>query len=162
MEDLTKKPSSTQVVLEAVRELHEQEQVVTRETVAEMTGLKLSIVDDRLGALLDDGKVRRVLRGVYVPEELHPPARPISKTVLPDGTALYEIGDEVLRLTPREDRTLAFLTAGAATQAAAIECGRQTSMMVTEMATKVQRLEKIIAALKAAKDVPQPQMSLLQ
>jgi hypothetical protein len=35
-------------VLQAVQDLHAQEQIVTRETLAEFTGLKLAIVDDRL------------------------------------------------------------------------------------------------------------------
>lgn len=108
--------TSTMRILDAVCELHALEQVVTRETVAELTGLKLTIVDDRLRALADDGRVKRVLRGVYVPVEVHPPARSISKTVLDDGTVKIEIGNDVLTLTPREDRALAMLQAGAAIQ----------------------------------------------
>lgn len=113
---MTAKPTSTQRIYDAVCELHALEQVATRETVAELTGLKLSIIDDRMRALVDDGKIKRVLRGVFVPVEVHPPARCISKTVLPDGMVKLEIGDEVLTLTPREDRALALLQAGAAMQ----------------------------------------------
>lgn len=109
-------PTSTQRIYEAVCELHSLEQVATRDTVAELTGLKLAIVDDRLRALMDDGKLKRVLRGVYVPVEVHPPARCISKTVLTDGTVKIEIGDDVLTLTPREDRALAMLQVGAVMQ----------------------------------------------
>lgn len=118
------KETSTQRIYDAVCELHALEQVATRETVAELTGLKLSIVDDRLRDLRDDGQVRRVLRGVYVPVEVHPPARSISKTVLTDGTVKIEIGDEVLTLTPREDRALAMLQAGAAMQVLGVATGR--------------------------------------
>lgn len=117
-------PTSTQRIYDAVCELHALEQVATRETVAELTGLKLSIVDDRLRALMDDEKIRRVLRGVYVPVEVHPPARSISKTVLTDGTVKIEIGDEVLTLTPREDRALAMLQAGAVMQVLGIATGK--------------------------------------
>lgn len=116
--------TSTQRIFDAVCELHALEQVATRETVAELTGLKLAIVDDRLRDLKDDGRVRRVLRGVYVPVEAHPPARSISKTVLTDGTVKIEIGDEVLTLTPREDRALAMLQAGAVMQVLGIATGR--------------------------------------
>ena len=112
----TPAPTSTQRIYEAVCELHALEQVATRDTVAELTGLKLAIVDDRLRALMDDGKLKRVLRGVYVPVEVQPPARCISKTVLTDGTVKIEIGDEVLTLTPREDRALAMLQVGAVMQ----------------------------------------------
>ena len=142
--------TSTQRILDAVCELHALEQVATRETVAELTGLKLSVVDDRLGALVDDDLLKRVLRGVYVPVEKHPPARPMSKLILPDGMVKLEIGDEVLTLTPKEDRALALLQAGAATHAAAIETGRQTSIMVTEFAARIQKQDREIAALKAA------------
>ena len=103
------------------------EQVATRETVAELTGLKMGIVDDRLRALMDDGKLKRVLRGVYVPVEVHPPARCISKTVLTDGTVKIEIDDEVLTLTPREDRALAMLQAGAVMQVLGISAGKATA-----------------------------------
>lgn len=113
-------PTSTQRIYDAVCELHALEQIATRETVAELTGLKLGIADDRLRSLVDDGRIKRVLRGVYVPVEVHPPARCISKTVMTDGTVKIEIGDEVLTLTPREDRALAMLQAGAAVQALGI------------------------------------------
>lgn len=143
------KATSTQRIYDAVCELHELEQVATRETVAELTGLKLSVVDDRLGALVDEGKLKRVLRGIYVPVETHPPTRSISKTVLPDGCVKVEVGDEVLTLTPREDRILASLLAGAATHAAAIESGRQTVTLVTEYAARISRVENIVRAAMA-------------
>ena len=59
------KGNSTEQVYAAVQELREQGQIATRESVMELTGLKLSIVDDRLRALVDDGRLRRLIRGVY-------------------------------------------------------------------------------------------------
>ena len=143
--------TSSQRVYEAVRELRAQEQTATRETVAALTGLKLSTVDDRLAVLVDDGKLKRVLRGVYEVVEVYPLARAISKTVLGDGYVKYEIGDDVLTLTPTEDRTLALLTAGAATQVAAIEAGRQQVMLATEMAHRVRKLENQVERLAEAR-----------
>ena len=61
---MTTKRSSTQIILEAVQDLHAQEQVVTRETLHALTELKLSVIDDRVGALIDDGLVVRVQRGL--------------------------------------------------------------------------------------------------
>ena len=129
--------SSTSIVLEAVRDLHAQEQVVTRETLAQVTGLKMTVIDDRIGVLVDDGQVVRVRRGVYVPAVVHAPSRPMSKTVLPDGTIKIEIGDELLTLTPREDRTLALLQAGVAVQYASIESGHQFSAFVAEISRRL-------------------------
>lgn len=71
--------------------------------------MKLTVIDDRLGTLTDDGMLLRVQRGVYVPAVQHPVAPPMSKAVMPDGTVKIEIGDGMLTLTPREDRALANL-----------------------------------------------------
>lgn len=150
--------STTALVLEAVQDLHAQEQIVTRETLAELSGLKLSVVDDRLGVLADDGAILRVQRGVYVPAPRHPPARPMSKTVMPDGMVKIEIGDEVLTLTPREDRALANLMAGAAAQAAAIETGRNTAILAAELSEEVKRLRRQVQALTEKVDPGQGQL----
>lgn len=150
--------STTALVLEAVQDLHAQEQIVTRETLAELTGLKLSVIDDRLGTLADDGAILRVQRGVYVPAPQHPPARPMSKTVMPDGMVKIEIGDDVLTLTPREDRALANLMAGAAAQATAIETGRNTALMAAELGEQVKQLRRHVAALENRIDPNQGQL----
>lgn len=145
---------STKRVLDAVRELRAQDQTATRETVAELTGLKLSIVDDRLRALVDEGELKRLLRGIYELVQKYPPARPMSKTILGDGMLKIEIGDVVLDLTPTEDRNLALLQAGAAAQVAAIETGKQHLFLATELAAKVEALGREIRALKAAQREP--------
>jgi hypothetical protein len=141
---MTAKKSSTQVVLDALRDLHQQEQIVTRETLHELTGLKLSIIDDRLKALIEEMLIVRVGRGVFVPAEQHPPARPMSKTLLPDGTVNLEIGDQVLILTPAEDRMLARIQAGVMMQAASIEVGHQTALLNGEIQGRLNRFERTI------------------
>lgn len=135
-------PVSTQRVYDAICELHSLEQVATRETIVELTGLKLAIVDDRLRALIEADRVKRVIRGIYVPVEVHPVARTISKTVLPDGTVKIEIGDDVLTLTPKEDRALAMLQAGAATHATAIQASLQMLERSAEFQVVLDRMEK--------------------
>lgn len=144
---MTEKRSSTQIVLEAIQDLHAQEQIVTRETLRELTGLKLTVIDDRIGALIEDGLVVRVQRGVFVPVASHPPARVISKTVLPDGTVKIDIGDTVLTLTPREDRMLAGLQAGVVMQAAAIELGHHSAMVAGEMQGRLNKVERHLAKM---------------
>ncbi len=46
------KKSTLMLVLEAVQDLHAQEQIVTRATLAELTGLKRTTIDDRLDGLV--------------------------------------------------------------------------------------------------------------
>ena len=150
--------SSTTIVLEAVQDLHAKEQIVTRETLAELTGLTLSIIDDRVGTLVDRGDILRVQRGVYVPAIQHPPARAMSKTLLADGWVKIEIGDMVFLLTPREDRMLAALQAGAAAQAIAIETGRNIAMLAAEQAEEIKRLRRRVAALEAPVNPSQAQL----
>ena len=143
-----RKPSA-EVVFEAVCDLHSEERAVTRETLAQITGLKLSVVDDRLGVLVDDGLIHRVQRGVYVPAAQHPPARPISKTILPGGMVKIEIGDDVLTLTPRESRALGEIQAGAAHQYIEIEAQNYLSEAVGDLWLAHKSLRKRIRALEA-------------
>ena len=139
---------STQRVFEAVRELRAMEQIATRETVAELTGLKMGIVDDRLRSLVDDGKLKRLLRGIYELVEQFPPPRAISKTVLGNGAVVYDIGDDVITLSPQEARVLAELSLGAAGTAVLIHSTNQHLFLATELAAKVEKLERELKAQK--------------
>lgn len=133
--------TTSRAVLEAIEDLHAQEQIVTRETLAEVTGLKLAVIDDRVSYLIDTGDVHRVQRGVFVPAPKHRPARAISKTLLPDGTTLLEFGDEhAVVLTPRENRMLGEIMTGAGEQFARIESGHQAAMMASELKQQVAQL----------------------
>lgn len=55
--------SSTDQIYAAVQELRELGQEATRHTIAQLTGLKMTVVDDRLRTLADDGRLRRLVRG---------------------------------------------------------------------------------------------------
>ena len=133
--------TTLQQILDTVQELHNLEQIVTREAVREVTGLALTTVDDRLAVLVDRGDITRIGRGVFVPAVRHPPARPISKTVLPDGSVKLEIGDEVLTLTPREDRHLAAMMAGSVAQLAAVTEGHELAATVAALRRRIGQLE---------------------
>ncbi|HFH2978622.1 TPA: hypothetical protein ACGJSI_005610 [Pseudomonas aeruginosa] len=144
------KKSSTQAVLDAVRELHSQQQIVTRQTLVELTGLKPGVVDDRLSVLVDDLLVLRVERGVFVPAPQFDPPRPITITQIPGGWAKVEISDDhVITLTPAEKRMLGELLAGAAQQFAAIDIGHSNQILAAELALKIRKLEREVAALRA-------------
>lgn len=147
MTDTTTKPekptkSNAEIVLETVQDLHAREQIVTREILADVTGLKLTTIDDRLGYLVDNGKVRRVQRGVFVPMEQHKPARPISRTLCPDGTTVLEVGDTVMILTPRESRMLGEVMTGAAQQFVAIEIGHEGARLNAVLAAQVSEVRR--------------------
>ena len=153
-ETASKPIPSTERIFQAVRELRAMDQIATRDTVAELTGLKMTVVDDRLRALVDDGKLKRLLRGVYELVESFPEPRAISKTVLPSGAVVYDIGDEVLTLSPQEARVLAELSMGAAGTAVLINSTNQHLYLATELAAKVEKMEREMKALKAHKPTP--------
>ncbi len=146
--------TSTQRIFDAVRDLREVDQIATRETVAELTGLKMAIVDDRLRALVDDGKLKRLLRGVYELVETYPQTRNISKTILDSGYVMIEIAgrkdepDIVLHLTPSEDRALSMLSVGAAGQAILINSTNQHLFLATELAAKVEAQGRELKAMR--------------
>ena len=144
--------SSTDLIFEAVRELRSLDQVATRETVAELTGLKQSIVDDRLRALVDDGKLKRLMRGVYEVVHTYDPPRVMSRTILEDGSVKYDIGDTVLTLTPSEDRRLAELGAGALQTATTIHSTKEHLFLATQLAARVEKMQRLLDAIKHQMD----------
>ncbi|RKG33748.1 hypothetical protein [Acinetobacter tianfuensis] len=140
--------SNAETILEAIEDLHNQEQIVTRETLSQLTGLKLSIVDDRLRCLVDSGQIIRVQRGVFIPAPKHRQARLMSKMVLPDGTVKIEIGDdEILTLTPREARHLGNLMVAEAMQYANIEMGHHMAILQSEVTSQVRKLNRQVSDL---------------
>ena len=142
------KPRSTaEVVMGAIEDLHAREQIVTREILSELTGLKLTTIDDRLGHLVDTGKIRRVQRGVFVPLEQHRPARPISRTLCPDGTTVLEVGDTVMILSPRESRMIGELMAGSSQQYAAIEIGHETARLNAALQAQISDVRREVARM---------------
>lgn len=136
------------LILEAVEDLHNLEQTVTRTVLQHHTGLKLTTIDDHLKNLVNDGLIYRVQTGVFVPAFQHPPARPVSVMMLPDGTTIHDIGDDVIKLTPREQRMHSALTAGFSAQAAQVEQGQQQSRMIAEMASQIRNTNRQISELQ--------------
>lgn len=153
MEPTAKKaPSTGQIIISAIENLHAEGQVITHDTIAAATGFKLTIVNDHVARLLDDGKIHRVARGVFAPALQAPPARPISATILTGGMVKLEIGDICLDLWPEEARALGALTAGQFARFSNIQDRTETQAMVTEMAMEMKKMRREIAALKQEPD----------
>ena len=157
MTDTATKPtkSNAEIVLSAVQDLFAREQIVTREILAELTGLKLKTIDDRLGHLVDTGKIRRVQRGVFVPLEQHRPARPISRTLCPDGTTVLEVGDTVMILSPRESRMIGELMAGSSQQYAAIEIGHEAARLNAALQAQISDVRREVARMGLTREEDQ-------
>lgn len=155
---------TTEAVFAAVKELRAMQQPANREAVERITGLKMAIVDDRLRVLVNDHKrLYRIERGLYELVEVFPEPRAISKTILPSGMVVYDIGNEVIQLTPQEARVLGELSVGAAASAIMIKDSDDFRVQLSQQATTIKVLQGQIKALeytfKASKNIRQ--MALL-
>lgn len=117
--------SSRVLVMDAIKDLYDQEIPVTSPAIMRVTGLKPVTVADCIKELKERGEIWAPERGVYRPVLKHPPARAVSRTTLPDGTVKLEVGDEILTLTPRESRMVAEAMGGSAALLVAIESANQ-------------------------------------
>ena len=116
---------NSQKVLEAIQDLHNLEQIVTRENLSSSLAMPMSVIDASLAYLVDCGHIVRIQRGVFRPSVAHSPARMISQSELSDGCVLIEIGDDIsLTLTPKEARIIGTMLQGRAIQYAQIESGQ--------------------------------------
>ena len=91
--------------------MHASNRSAGRTIISNMTGLKMTIVDDHIKRLKDDGRIRLVVNGVFEPVEITQD-RAISSTVVPGGGVKLEIGDVCIDLTPRECRNLVAVVGG--------------------------------------------------
>lgn len=139
--------TNKQMVLDAVVDLNNQEQSVTRETLSVVIDLSLAIIDEKLTSLVNDGLIHRIQRGVYVPTVKHNQARIISKIVLPCGTVKVDIGDDVWTLTPKEARILGSLMAADAMQYSNIEIGHHAALTTAKMDLEMKEMRKMLRDL---------------
>lgn len=136
--------TNKQRVLDAVIDLHNQEQIVTRETLSDILDLKQTIIDDNLSSLTNDGFIHRIQRGVYVPTIIHKPARVITRSGLNDGCVVIEIDRLVLILTPKEARELGKQMMGDAMQYSNIEIGHHAAHATANLELEFKNMRKAI------------------
>lgn len=150
----TTRPTS-QIVFDAIVELHNAEQIVTREVLRDVTGLKMTVIDDHIKTMCDNERVRRIKNGVFAPMLAPPPARAVSVTSIPGGLCKIEVGDTCLELWPREERLLGKLLAGAAVEYSNIQTGHEAGIVAVELMGRIKRLERELAGYREKKDEQQ-------
>lgn len=104
------------LIYQTIVDLGESNKVATRQVLMETLGLTYSIIDDHVKRMIEDGRVRRLVAGVF---EAVPPAaedRAVSMTFVPGGGGKLEVGDTCLDLTLRELRMVGLATAGVVMQ----------------------------------------------
>lgn len=137
-----------EAIYQAAVDLHNAGRVITRQVLQKITTFKMGIVDDHVTRMVDNGRLRRVTSGVLEVVEQFPANRPISKTVLANGTTKLEVGDQLLELTPGEARVLGKSLMGEAMELAQIQGERE----VHDLAAKTERqLEEVRRQLVGSK-----------
>ena len=99
---------SRAIVLACIKRLCDksEKRVANYCDIVSESGISPHVVKDRCKELVESQEIERVSRGVYGAVKVFAPPRPISKTVLADGEVVLEIGDDVVHLTPQEERLL--------------------------------------------------------
>lgn len=128
-------------VYEAICDLLSVEKEATVDSIVFLIGVNRTIVNDAIKGLKERELIYSPERGTYKPVDIHPPARPMSRTLLGNGLNKVEVGDVVMDLTPKETRMLANLLAGAAAESAGVEAGRAMTIMAGQLAERVKKLE---------------------
>lgn len=142
--------STTRRTLEAIRYLYALKQrAVSTVEIEACSELSLSRVQDSLKRLLDSGEITRLGRGMYEPLIKHQPPRPISQTLLSDGTCKIEVGDIMMELTPLEHKTLVRMLGGVMAEAAQMAA---ESVALQQVAVHSARIERADARLKKIED----------
>jgi DNA-binding Lrp family transcriptional regulator len=108
--------TNRETIYEGIQSLEASGRRATRRILSQMLNLKLSIVDDHIDRLEEDGMVRRLGGGVMELVAQHAPSRAMTVTRNLDGSCCVEFGDVIFSLTPQEERMLAMHLHGAAMQ----------------------------------------------
>ena len=106
--------TSRQQVLQAIRDLRAAHRQASRQAIADVLNVKLSIVDEHVKNLKDEGLITAVIAGIFEAVDTRPD-RAVSGTWTENdfGTVFkLEVGDHCLDLSPRETRQVALLTGG--------------------------------------------------
>lgn len=136
-------------VFEVIRQIYDAGGEPTRERIAEISGLKLTTVDDRIKELRREGYISPQKQS-YRPTQVHAPARACSVTFMPDGMTKIELGDYVMMMVPAEAREMGLALQGKALEATALQAHHTLNAALVEIATKLRRVEQDLAASRAA------------
>lgn len=138
--------ATSQIIWDAIVDIYNQEQIVTRQTLKEATGLKMTVIDDHVGRMVDNEHLRRVQDGVFVPIPRFEPPRPVYGSVTTDGFFVLEVGDKVVVMQPREARLAGALLAGQFAQFSNIQSGHDLNVLLNTVYAELKQLKRDLGA----------------
>lgn len=123
---------------------HQRQRPISPIELEAETGFTKEQTVEILRVCRERGQVFIVGRGLYAPVVQHAPPRAISLTMLHDGSAKIEIGDELLSLGPLEYRTLTRLVGGIASETAMLAAEGNTATKLSAMAASAHRNDDLL------------------
>ncbi|MEJ5028805.1 hypothetical protein WH303_06505 [Comamonas sp. MYb69] len=124
--------TTSQIIWGTVMDLRSAGQAISRKRLMELSDMPYTKVDDHVSRWIEEGRMRRVVDGVYEVVDPMPEPRAVSVTDLPDGMTLVEIGDQELRLWPTEARALGQRMAGNAFQFTQLQTRDDVAALLVE------------------------------
>lgn len=150
--------STRERVYQCIVELTSYGRAASRNRIAELTNLKLHIVDEQIRQLKNHDRIRKLENGVYELVLEFQPDQAISMTVLPSGLVRIEKGDSVSDWNPSEARTLALMLAGRAAQIAQLHVQQDMEVRIARLENRqrAERQWRELAVRKLATASPAP------
>lgn len=152
----TTTPKATgQIIWDTILALRENGQAISRQRLMELTGLRYTLVDDHISRWIEEGRLRRVVDGVYELPEPMPEPRGVSVTDLHNGQIMIECGDQVIHLWSAEIRALSRQLGGFALQLAQLQTQHDMGALLAEatvrnraQSDRISDLERELRAMK--------------
>lgn len=109
----TKTMVTSSDVLQTIIDLYQSNppREATRKTISCELGVAYRLVDEHVDRLLERGKIRRVLAGMFAPVEVQRD-KVVSSTHVPGGRIKLDVDDVCIDLSPRDARAIVQVLAG--------------------------------------------------
>lgn len=151
MNEPQQRPTTGQIIWETMQSLRDDGQIISRQRLMELTGLTFTKIDDHVSRWVDDGRLRRVVDGVFELVDSLPEPRAVSVTDLHDGQTLIEVGDQQMRLWPTEIRALGLRLVGSAMQFAQLQTQHDMGYVVADLTVRLRSMANELANLRREK-----------
>ncbi len=154
-----------QIIWDTMHLMRQHGQEISRQRLMELTGLKYTLIDDHVSRWIEEGRLRRVVDGVYEFPAPEPEPRPVLFTDLPDGTTIIEVGEQILQVSRWELHAISLRSAGNSIQFGNQQTRSDMAAMYAEAMVRIRNQADQICdlqrqLLKVAR-AASPQMDLL-
>lgn len=93
----------------------------------------MTVIDDHVSRMIENGDLRRVRAGVFVPIPRYAAPRPVYGSMTTDGFFVLEVGDQKVVTQPREARQAGALLAGQFMQLTSIQANDDLNRLVNDL-----------------------------